>query len=128
MVTFDTVRELALSLPAVEEGLTWGTPAFKVPHKLKGKKKGLARLLETGALMVHIDTADKEHLIRARPETYFETAHYAGYPAVLVRLDQIDRDELSDLLVASWRFVMPPKLLAAAGGPEAPRRQPRQRP
>ncbi len=116
MVTFDTVREIALTLPEVEEALWWGTPGFKV-GRLKSKKKGLGRLLENGALMVHIDISDKEFLIASRPETYFQTPHYAGYPAVLVRLEHIGRDELSELLAASWRFVAPPKLVANAGGP-----------
>lgn len=40
--TFDTVRRLALALPGVEEGVSYGTPAFRVRGKL------LARLREDG--------------------------------------------------------------------------------
>ena len=40
-VTFQTVRELSLALPEVEEGTSYGTLAFKVRGKL------MARLKET---------------------------------------------------------------------------------
>lgn len=42
MATFDTVREIALSLPGVEEGTSYGTAAFRVRGKF------LARLREGG--------------------------------------------------------------------------------
>ena len=42
MATFDTVREIALSLPGVEEGTSYGTAAFRVRGKF------LARLREDG--------------------------------------------------------------------------------
>ena len=34
MANFETVRELALGLPEVEEATSYGTPAFKVRRKL----------------------------------------------------------------------------------------------
>jgi hypothetical protein len=45
-VTWDTVRQLALALPGVEEGTSYGTPAFKVKGKL------LARFHQDGESMV----------------------------------------------------------------------------
>lgn len=42
MITWDTVREIALELPDVEEGTSYGTPALKV------KKKLFVRLKEDG--------------------------------------------------------------------------------
>jgi hypothetical protein len=33
-VTYDTVRRIALDLPQVEEGTSYGTPALKVKGKL----------------------------------------------------------------------------------------------
>jgi len=41
-ITIDTVRQLALALPEVTEGICFGTPAFYV------RKKLLARLREDG--------------------------------------------------------------------------------
>jgi hypothetical protein len=107
VVAFDTVRSLALALPEVVETTSYGTPSFKLRRRM------IARLRETGVLVVRIDLADKEFLIQSQPETYFTTPHYDGYPAVLVRLPEIDREELGGLLAAAWRFVAPPKLAAA---------------
>jgi hypothetical protein len=107
VVTLDTVRSLALALPEVVETTSYGTPSFKLRRKM------VARLRETDVLVVRIDLADKDFLIQSRPETYFTTAHYDGYPALLVRLPAIDRDELRELLTAAWRFVAPARLAAA---------------
>ena len=43
-------------------------------------------------------------LIAADPEKFFTEPHYNGYPAVLVRLDAIDDDELTELLTDAWRL------------------------
>ena len=37
---------------------------------------------------------EKEMLIDAAPDIYFETDHYRGWPAILVRISEIDPDEL----------------------------------
>jgi hypothetical protein len=106
-VTFETVREIALALPEVEESTSWGTPAFKVRRKM------ICRLREEGdVLVVRIDIADKEYLINSQPDVYFTIPHYDGFPAVLVRLQAIERDDLRRLLTAAWRYVAPPKLVA----------------
>ena len=104
-VTFQTVRELALALPEVEEGTSYGTPAFKVKGKL------LARLKEDGeTLVVKIDFDTQEILMRADPETFFLTDHYVGWPTILVRLARVDRDDLARLLEDSWRQNAPKRL------------------
>ena len=106
-VTLETVREIALALPEVEESTSWGTPAFKVRRKM------ICRLREEGdVLVVRIDIADKEYLIGSQPDVYFTLPHYDGFPAVLVRLPAIERGDLRRLLTAAWRYVAPPKLVA----------------
>ena len=98
------MRAIALALPEVEEGTSYGTPAFRVRRKL------IARLREEGVLVVMIDLADKEFLIKSQPKTYFSMAHYDGYPDVLVRLKAADKKGMTELLSASWRFVAPARL------------------
>jgi hypothetical protein len=58
-VTFETVRERALAMPEVEESTSYRTPSFKVRGKF------MARLREKDVLVVSIDLADKEFLIRS---------------------------------------------------------------
>ncbi len=110
-VTFETLRTLALALPGVEEGTSYGTPAFKVKGKL------LARLWEDGdTLVLKVGFDAREILMQADPGTYFNTPHYDGYPSVLVRLSRIASDALAEALDTAWRFNAPPKLLAAREG------------
>lgn len=106
MATFETARQLALALPEVEEGTSYGAPAFKVRGKL------FARLREEGVLVVKVDLGYQEALLRTEPDTYFITPHYAGYPYVLVRLARVDREELRGLLAEAWRLSAPKRLVA----------------
>jgi hypothetical protein len=111
MVTFETVRRLALALPETAEATSYGTPAFKVRGKF------LARLREEGVLVVKVGNDAQEALIQMQPETYFITPHYAGSYAVLVRLEAITEDELRDLLVEVWRLNAPKRLAASYAAP-----------
>jgi hypothetical protein len=107
-VSFETVREMALALPGVEEGPCYGTPAFRV------KGKFLARLREDGeTLVVKLDFDTRDLLMAADPETFFTTDHYRGYPSVLVRLPAVDAEALRGLLEDSWRRYAPKRLVAA---------------
>jgi hypothetical protein len=107
-VTFETVREVALALPGVAEGTSYGTPAFRVCGKY------LLRLKEDGeSLAVKIGFDERDMLMAADPKTFYITDHYRGYPAVLVRLSSIDRDRLREVLEEAWRFNAPKRLVTA---------------
>ncbi|WP_421591548.1 MmcQ/YjbR family DNA-binding protein [Shinella sp. M27] len=98
------LRRLAEDLPSVETGTSYGTPALKVAGKLFVRIKDA----ETLVLMVPLD--DKERLIEMAPELYYETDHYKGWPALLVRAAVIDDAELRHRLAESWRLKAPAKL------------------
>lgn len=105
--TFDTVREIALTLPGVEEGTSYGTLAFRV------RKKFLCRLREDGeTLVVKMDFDTRELLLQADPAVFFTTPHYDGYPSVLVRLAAIQPEALRELLETAWWMQAPRKLAA----------------
>ena len=102
------VRTLALALPGVEEGPCYGTPGFRV------RKKLFARILpEAEQVVVKCDMDDRELLLRAAPEIYEVTPHYAGYPMILVRLDAISPEALAERLEEAWRREAPKRLVAA---------------
>jgi hypothetical protein len=103
-VTFDTVREIGLTLPDVEDGTAYGKLALKVRGKLM-VCLAIHKSAEPESLMVRVDFEQRGGLLADAPETYYLTDHYRKYPAVLVRLSRIRIDELRDLLGASWRFV-----------------------
>jgi len=114
-VRYDTLWRLALALPGVEEGTSYGTPAFKVGGKL------LARLREDGeSLVVRIGFLERELLMKADPETFYITDHYLNYPAVLVRLPKVRAAKLGEVLEQAWRQVAPKRLLALAGEARRP--------
>jgi hypothetical protein len=97
-LTFDDVRTIALALPGVTEGTSYGTPGLHV------RKKLLARLKEDGVtLVLRVNLDEKEHLMEASPDAFFETDHYKGWPAVLVRLPVVDEQVLKVLLIRYWR-------------------------
>ena len=103
-ISFDTVREIGLALPDVEEGATYGSPALKVRGKMFACIPS-HRSAEPDSLVIRIDFDRREELIAADPKTYYLKDHYVGYPCVLVRLTRVRQDELRDLLLMAWRFV-----------------------
>jgi hypothetical protein len=109
-MTFDTVRELALGYPGVEEGPCYGTPAFRVRGKL------LARLREDGeTLVLKVDPFERDMLLETEPGTFYTTDHYRGYPVVLVRLPVVSRERLEELIGNAWRSLAPKRLVRSHG-------------
>ena len=106
-VTFETVRQLALALPGVEEGKSYGTPAFRVGGKF------LVRLREDDEIAIRVEYAAREVLMGADPETFYITEHYRCYPAMIVRLSRVDPEDLRKLLEEAWRRNASKRLLAA---------------
>jgi hypothetical protein len=118
MVDPETLRRVALALPEAEDtsaekgfayrvrggkGFAWTFQERLAPKKPRRPK------LEVLAVRCELET--KEMLIAAAPERFFDDDHYRGYPAVLVRLDAIDPDELGPLLRAAWRLSAPTRLV-----------------
>ncbi len=98
MSTPDDVRELALALPETIERSSYGTPGFRVGDRL------FARLHQDGeSLVVWVDMDEREMLAQTEPEKFFWTPHYEKHPMLQVRLAAVDREELGEVLRASWR-------------------------
>jgi hypothetical protein len=107
MPTWRTVCKLGAELPEVEEGRWYGTQALKVAGK------GFARLREDGAVVVFVDVLEREALMQSDPETFYITPHYEDYPMVLINVKRVDPAELRELLIESWRYKAPKRLLKA---------------
>ena len=112
------VHRIALSLPhAIQDGskiryLVEGGKAFAWTWKKRVEAKR-ARVEQLDVFAVRVaDEEEKQALIAADPEKFFTEPHYDNYPAVLVRLDAIDGDELAELLTDAWRNAAPRKLVA----------------
>lgn len=98
---FERVKEAARTLPNVTESTWFRTPA------LRARKKCFARMKDNATLVLLLPMEVKEMLLAARPEVFFETDHYRGYPALLVRMDAIDGPELAHWVAESWASVAP---------------------
>ena len=103
-IDFDTVRNIGLALPGVEESTAYGFPALKVHGRLLACVPA-NRSAEPGSLVLRVDFDDRAELLAADPDVYYVTDHYAGYNAVLVRLSRINSNVLQDLLGMAHKFV-----------------------
>lgn len=108
-ITWPALCKLAMKLPGVEQGTSYGTPSLHV------KKKFLARLKEdekTVALRVDMD--ERDVLLELDPDAFYVTDHYRPYPAMLVRLEKVRIDQLEELLEHGWRLQAPKRLVTGA--------------
>jgi hypothetical protein len=106
LTTFEDVREIAHSLPGVEDGTSYGTRALKVGGKL------FARLHQNiDCLVLRADLLDREILMQSAPEVFFITDHYRNYPWILVRFAALEKRALPDLIERAWRLVAPKTLV-----------------
>jgi hypothetical protein len=123
MATWDDVRRIALGLPETSEEVSWGHAHWRV----KGKGFVWERPLRNSDLEALGDAAPegpilgarvehlvaKEALLADDPDVFFTTPHFDGYPAVLVRLEEISGEDLEEVIVEAW-LCRAPKRLAQA--------------
>ena len=109
MAGAEEVRRLALSLPDVEEvdsdgfdfrvgghGFVWS-----YPERMPGKR----RVIRTDVAVLFVgDEAEKQALLLGEPDLFFTTAAYDGSPLVMLRLDAVDIDRLTELVTDAWRM------------------------
>jgi hypothetical protein len=57
------------------------------------------------------DEGVKFALIADEPKVYFTTPHFDGYPAVLIRLAEIEVPDLVELITEAWMTQAPRKLV-----------------
>lgn len=85
-------------LPAVEEGTTYG----KLALKLNGRMLAATTAPDPGSFVLRVGVDEKEVLIATDPDTFWETDHYRGWPAVLVRYGTPAAERIALLLARAW--------------------------
>ena len=93
---YEKLKRAAVGLPDIVESTSYGTPALKAGKKL------LCRIKDSDTVVVMCPLEEKEMLMEAAPDLYFETDHYRGWPAMLVRIQAIPLDELRVCLERAW--------------------------
>jgi len=112
MATHEDVRAICQRLPGAIE--VSGRFGFEID--VKGKRKGFvwswlervepkkARVVNDFVLAVLTPNLQaKELLLASDPEKFFTETHYNGFPAVLVRLEKIDAEELAELMLEAYQ-------------------------
>ena len=123
MATWDDVDRLARALPETTERPTYEQArSWRVRDKAFAWERPLrkADLAELGdrapagpVLAVRVpDVGARDALIADSPGVYFTTAHFDGFPAVLIRLGEIDVAELAEVLDEAWSCRAPRRLVA----------------
>ena len=120
MASWEDVRRLALALPETSEGTSWGNVSWRVRNKQfvwerplrPADLRALGDAAPAGPILgARVEHAGaKEAMVADDPAVYFTTPHFDGYPAVLVRLDQIAVDELEELIAEAWLCQAPKRL------------------
>jgi hypothetical protein len=116
MVRLEELTQLVGLLPeAVQNGRGFEIRnkgfAWFYAEKVPGRK---GRIEHSDILAIRVaDLEEKEALLASDPGVYFTDAHYRGYPAVLVRLAEVEISILTELLTDAWCLKAPKRLIAA---------------
>lgn len=101
---WDAVVAHALSLPDAELTTYYGGPAIKANGRpvLTGSD-------EAGCFCLHLAKDKIEILKLIDPETFWQTPHYMGWPALLVRYASANPELVLDQITASrdWAMTRP---------------------
>ena len=116
MATFQDVKRAAAELPEVAESTSYGTASLKVRGKsfcrMWGEREHRRdRVDDTEVLVVYCDADEKDALIESAGGALFSTPHYEGYGAMLIRLADVQPEDLADYLEDSYRLKAPKTLL-----------------
>jgi hypothetical protein len=100
--------------PSAEFGVLAGDKRKKIAwswrKRVHPKKTKVPQL---DVLVLPVATEGEKHsLIAAEPDIFFTEPHYDGYAAVLVRIADIEVDELAEIVTDAWRLVAPGALVA----------------
>jgi len=103
--SWDEAVAFALSLPGTELSTSYGKPAVKV----NGRAFLYAGREAETSFGVAIDLDTVEMLKETDPETFWQTAHYEGWPAVLVRYGSKDSERVRGVIERShaWTAAKP---------------------
>jgi len=121
MASWEDVRRIALDLPETDEGTTHGNRSWRVKEKgfvwerplRRGDLEALGDAAPDGPILgarVENEMA-KEALVANDPDVFFTTPHFNGYPAILIQLDNISVEDLTEVIVEAWLAKAPKRLV-----------------
>jgi hypothetical protein len=107
-VTIDDVRELAATLPRSYEVLVRDRVKFRV-----GRLVYVAFSRDETLMGFGFPKEERDALVASEPHKFMlPKKSDMRYHWVVVRLAEIDRDEMEELVLDAWRMVVPKKVAA----------------
>jgi hypothetical protein len=95
--SWDDVVAFACALPDVEMLSFYGTPCPKLNGKALASP---GREQDCFAVMCSPD--EKEILLETDPDTFWQTPHYEGWHALLVRFGSADPERVANVIRRAW--------------------------
>jgi hypothetical protein len=93
-VSLGDARRLLMRLPGIKAGRSYGMPSFL----LEGRFFARLRDDDTVLVLQLATIAEREVLMELDSQAFFFTQHYRNYPAVLIRLAEVPRSLLVDVV------------------------------
>jgi hypothetical protein len=120
MTDWQDVRRIAMALPETAERssgeghLEWRVRDKSFAWERPLRKSDLAALGDGAPqgpiLCVRVPDVGAKEALLAEESSCFSTPHFNGYPAILVRLDDVAIPVLDELLVEAWLCRAPKRL------------------
>jgi hypothetical protein len=107
ITSFDEAVAFALTLPDTELSTSYGKPAVKVASN--GRAFLYSGHEQGSSFGIAIDIDMVEMLKETDPDTFWQSPHYEGYPAVLIRFDSQDPERVRAMILRSrdWTAAKP---------------------
>lgn len=111
MVSIESARNLAMSLPEVEERDHFGSPSFRVKDKIFAQLSNHGG--EAERALVKLRSADQTALILSAPDIFSSAPQWGKYGWTYIELAVVEESALRDLFLQAWRLVAPRSLTNA---------------
>jgi hypothetical protein len=107
MITANELRELALSLPEVEERETWGEATFRVRDRIF-----VMLSPDEHSAGLRTSKLEQDALVGSQPETFDVSAYTGRFGWVTARLETADPEEMRELVIDCWRRTAPKRVVS----------------
>ena len=97
-MTRDEMFAYALAQPGAEDSSLHGGRCIRMRGHWIVTESSSAK----GEIALALDHGDVDFLMATEPEAYFQTPHFHGHPAVLVRPEAADAERLREQIDKAW--------------------------
>ena len=109
MADADDVRDIAMAMDGVVEidsdGFDFRVAGHGFVWSYPERTPGRPRVIRTDIAVLYVgDEAEKQALLLGEPDIFFTAPGYENAPLVMVRLENVDRRRLTELITDAWHM------------------------